>query len=369
MSVKTEVSLMMEPIWEWGASVDRQALVWWLLVVVAVIVLRKPLAHWILKILAKSLRALSVRPPDNVQIELETSLRVIIVCVAFLLAVEAVQPPAFIGYIIEKLALTVMVVAVFAAWYKLAADFIAVLNHKQPDNVVTDMDWSVRVTRFVIILLGIAAVLELWQIDVSAVLTGVGVFGAALVIALQDMVRNLFGGMSNVREKRFVTGEWIKVEGVVEGLVKEIDLRSTTIIGFDRVPRYVPNADLANATVQNLSRRDHRRVNWMVPLVLSATTQQVEDVCTALRRYLTESDDFVVRDDILCLVQVAGMSASAVEVKIYAFTKVNAYADYLAVCERLTACIRQTVDQFGTSLAYPTRSLILEKSDGNSVGS
>jgi hypothetical protein len=65
MRVETEVSLMMEPIWQWGASVDRQALVWWLLVVVAVIVLLKSLAHWILKIIAKSLQALSVRPPDN----------------------------------------------------------------------------------------------------------------------------------------------------------------------------------------------------------------------------------------------------------------------------------------------------------------
>ncbi len=369
MSVKTEVSLMMEPIWQWGESVDRQALVWWLLVVVAVTVLRKPLAHWILKIVAKSLQALSVKPPDNVQVELETSLRVIIVCAAFLLAFEAIQPPVFIGFIVEKLALTIIVVAVFAAWYKLAADFIAVLKPKQTDNVVTEMDWSVRVTRFVIILIGTAAILELWQIDVSAAITGVGVFGAGLAIALQDILRNLFGGMSNIREKRFVTGEWIKVDGVVEGYVEEIDLRSTTIVGFDRVPRYVPNADLANATVQNLSRRDHRRVDWMVPLVLSATNQQVEDVCTALRSYLAESGDFVIREDILCLVQVAGMSASAVEVKIYAFTQVNAYADYLVVCERLTACIRQTVDEVGTSLAYPTRSLILEKCDDASAGS
>lgn len=189
MSLKTEVSLMLEPIWQWGEAVNRQTLVWWLLIVVVVTLLRKPLAHWILKIVAKSLQALSVKPAVKVRAELETSLRVIIVCTAFLLAFEAVHPPVFIGYIIEKLALTVIVVAVFAAWYKLAADFITVLKPKQPHNVVTELDWSVRVTRFVIILLGIVAVLELWQIDVSAAITGVGVFGAGLAIALQDMLR------------------------------------------------------------------------------------------------------------------------------------------------------------------------------------
>jgi hypothetical protein len=41
MSVKTEMSLMMEPIWQWGSSVDRQALIWWLLVDVVVIVFAK----------------------------------------------------------------------------------------------------------------------------------------------------------------------------------------------------------------------------------------------------------------------------------------------------------------------------------------
>jgi Mechanosensitive ion channel, beta-domain len=72
-----------------------------------------------------------------------------------------------------------------------------------------------------------------------------------------------------------VTGDWVHVDGVAAGQVKQIDLKSTTPIGFDRVPQYNPNADLANTTVQNLSRRDHRRISRVVPIVLSATVAQV----------------------------------------------------------------------------------------------
>lgn len=62
----------------------------------------------------------------------------------------------------------------------------------------------------------------------------------------------------------------------------------------------------------------------------------------------------------LCLVQVAGLSDIAVDVKIYAFTQVNDYTDYLKVCQKLIACIHQIVDEARISMAYPTHSLIVE---------
>jgi MscS family membrane protein len=366
MDVKTELKLLFQPILDWGASIDIYTFTLSLLVVVLAVLLRRPLAHWFLLLNAKSLRAMSIDLPENVQIELEKAFRVVIVCVSILISFRAINPPATIGDILQKLTLTVIVIAMFAAWYNLAKPFIAVLIPKTPGKPMTEIDWAVRVGRIVIIVLGIAAVLQLWHINLSGAITGVGVFGAGLAIAAQDLLRNLFAGASNVSEKRFETGDWIHVDGVVEGLVKTIDLRSTLIIGFDRIPHYVPNADLANATVQNLSRRDHRRVNWVVPLVLSSSNEQVERVCAELRNYLETSGDFVVgNDDILCLVQVAGLSDCAVEVKIYAFTKVNGYADYLKACERLTTSILQTVKHSGTSMAYPTHSLIVDNSIGN----
>jgi len=241
----TVLTSLVQPILDWATSIDRHAFGLTMLAVVATYFLRRPIARLILSINVKILQSMSITLPEKARVELETALRVIIVCVSFLLAIQAVKPPALIEEILQNLTLTIIVIALFAAWYQLAAIFIAVLDPKKLGEGVTEIDWIVRVARFVIILLGIAALLGLWDINISAAITGVGVFGAGIAIAAQDMLRNLFAGMSNVRERRFVTGDWIQVDGVAEGQVKQIDLRSTTIIGFDRVPRYVPNADLA----------------------------------------------------------------------------------------------------------------------------
>jgi len=366
MEIKTELTLLFQPILDWGASINIYAFALSLLVVVVAVLLRRPLAHWTVLLSAKPLRAMSIDLPENVQIELQKAFRIVIVCVSILISFRAANPPAFFGGILQNLTLTVIMIATFSVWYNLAGSFIAALIPKTPGPAITEIDWAVKVGQIVIIILGIAAVLQIWHINLSAAITGVGVFGAGIAIAAGDMLRNLFAGMSNVTEKRFKTGDWIHVDGVVEGLVKKIYLRSTLIIGFDRIPHYVPNADLANTTIQNLSRWDHRRVNWIVPLVLSSTSEQIESVCDGLRQHLETSDDFVVgNDDMLCLAQVAGLSEYAIEVKIYAFTKVNGYADYLKVCERLTTSIRQTVQHSGTSVAYPTHSITAEKSIGN----
>ena len=360
MKTESELRQMFAPIAEWAISVNQQVLMWSLIAIAVAILLRGPLARGIMWVNIRILRTMSIEVAEPVQRDVETGLRVVVVCTAALLAFHAIEPPLLISGIIEKLILTVIVIAVFAVWYNRAGPLISLLNPEQLTKLMTEMDWAVRVARFVIILLAITALLQLWNIDVSAAITGVGVLGAGLAIAAQDMLKNLFGGMSNVSERRFVTGDWIQVEGIAEGMVQQIDLRSTTILGFDRVPRYVPNADLANATVQNLSRRDYRRVNWTVPLVLSSTTEQLDAVCAGIRDYLQTSGDFITTGEVLCLAHVVGISASAVDVKIYAFADAAGYEDFLKTCERLTACVMHTVHAHGTELAYPTRSLFVE---------
>lgn len=75
-------------------------------------------------------------------------------------------------------------------------------------------------------------------------------------------------------------GEWIKVDGVVEGTVEEINFRSTLVRRFDKGPVYVPNADLADNAVTNFSRMTHRRIKWLIgveyrPRPLSCNTSAI----------------------------------------------------------------------------------------------
>ncbi|MFP4314410.1 MAG: mechanosensitive ion channel family protein, partial [Alphaproteobacteria bacterium] len=77
--------------------------------------------------------------------------------------------------------------------------------------------WIFKFVKFLIIFIGGAVILEIWGIRVGPLLAGLGLFGAAVALGAQDLFKNLIGGLTVIAEKRFHPGEWIKVEGVVEG--------------------------------------------------------------------------------------------------------------------------------------------------------
>lgn len=337
-----------------------EALLYALPILAVVVLLRRPLATLLARVIASVLNALSISVSESMRAEFSASLRVILVVGTALLLIDVFELPDLFGGVVKRLLISVLVLAVFAAWYRLVDPFICSLDAKKLDPKLTDTTWIVRLAQFIVVLLAITAVLAVWEIDISTALTGVGVFGAGLAIAAQDFVRNLFAGMANASEKRFTAGDWIAVEGGIEGIVSRVDVRSTTVLGFDRIPRYIPNADLSNATVLNKSRIDHRRVYLKLPLVLDASDDQVDQVCKTLNTYLAECGDFVDDGSLFMMVTPIGLAEASLDVMVYAFTKGASYQDYLSASSGLALAIRRAIKEAGTSLAYPTQTLMLK---------
>ncbi len=328
--------------------------------VVLVVLLRRVLARLVLSALFGLMSSLSVPMSQEVRESMEASVRVLIVSLAAIGAIRSLGLPGFLGDVSLDLVSSVLIIAVFSVFFHLSETIVSTISPRHAKRVRVEKGWATRVIQLTIVVLAIAALLGQWDIEIGTALTGVGVLGAGLALAAQDLTRNLIAGMSNISEERFETGDWVEVVGYVEGIIVRVDLRSTTILGFDRIPHYVPNAELGNAVVRNKTRRDHRRIYWKVPLVLDTTDGQLDEVLNELGRYLEDSGDFVVDDDILRLVHVAGMSDSSIDIVIYAFTVPNEYGPFSQVSDRLTREILRIVRAAGTDLAYPTQTLYVE---------
>lgn len=257
------------------------------------------------------------------------------------------------------------VISVFSAWYQLVGPFLEVLGKNRFNIVSMETSWVERLTKFAILLFGITALLKVWSIDISGALTGVGVLGAGLAIAAQDLVRNLIAGMTNMSEKRFETGDAIQIEDGVMGVVKRIDLRSTLLIGFDQIPRYVPNSELSNAIVLNYSDLKRRRVLCTISLVQSATRSQIEDVRDRLKEYLLTSGDFATTPDAAQYVNVCEPKPGSVDIMFYANTPTPGYMEYVETVERLSLAVRDMVEAAGTELALPVHAI--KYADGHSA--
>ncbi len=207
------------------------------------------------------------------------------------------------------------------------------------------MQWIFRVMKVLVVFVGVAVILEIWGIAVGPLLAGLGLFGAAVALGAQDFFKNLIAGMSIISERQFLDGDWILIEGVVEGTVEDIGFRSTTIRRFDKAPIYVPNSVLSDAVVTNFSRMTHRQIKYRFGVTHDTTTKQLMIIRDEILKFLTEhSDVYAQREEAALTARVDSFTASSIEFAVNCFTKATDYATWVGAKEQLVLNIRDIVE-------------------------
>ena len=106
-----------------------------------------------------------------------------------------------------------------------------------------------RVLRLVVVVAATFLVFD--TLDLLPALAGLGLLGAALAFAFQDVIRDLVNGALIVIENWYSIGDVVTVGGV-SGTVEDIGLRRTTLRDLDGVVHIVPNGEIRVAS--NLTR-------------------------------------------------------------------------------------------------------------------
>jgi len=222
------------------------------------------------------------------------------------------------------------------------------------------VDWLVRALRVGVVFIGAAIILELWGIQVGPLLAGLGLFGVAVALGAQDLFKNLIAGILVIAEKRFQPGDWIHVDGVVEGTVETIGFRSTLVRRFDLAPVYVPNAKLSDNSVTNFSGMTYRRIFWMIGVEYRTTVDQLRQIRDGIEKYILENDDFVPPERASTFVRIDKFSDSSIDIMLYCFTRTTVWGEWLAIKEKLAYHIKDTVEAADTGFAFPSQSLYVE---------
>jgi len=222
------------------------------------------------------------------------------------------------------------------------------------------IEWMVAGARWGVVLIGAATILQIWGIQVAPIIAGLGLFGVAVALGAQDLFKNLIGGLSILIEQRFQRGDWILVDGVVEGTVEGIGFRSTTVRRFDKAPVHVPNQKLSDAAVTNFSAMTHRRIYWKIGLEYRSTLGQLREVRDGIESYLMESDEFEKPPQVPLFVRVDSFNNSSIDIMIYCFTKTTNWGEWLEIKERFAYSIKDIVEKAGTGFAFPSQSIYVE---------
>ena len=225
------------------------------------------------------------------------------------------------------------------------------------------LNWILRALKVLIVILGFAATLEIWGIKIGPIIAGLGLFGVAVALGAQDLFKNLISGILVLVEKRFKVGDWISVEGIIEGTVENIGFRSTVIRKFDKSLATIPNFQFAEKAVINQSEISNRRIDWMIGLEYKTTSEQLEKVRNDIIDHIKSNEEFVVSENTPCAVNLNQFSASSIDILVRCYTKTNDYYEWLKIKDKFVIKVKQIVENAGASFAFPSQSIYVEKFD------
>lgn len=132
-----------------------------------------------------------------------------------------------------------------------------------------------RLTHYLIMIIGILFALNLVGIQLTSLTVGVGVLGVGIAFGLQNITSNFVSGLIILFERHVKVGDYVSVGSIV-GQVRSINMRSTTIVTIDNIVLVVPNSRFIEDTVTNWSLGDPKiRISIPVGVAYGSDTELV----------------------------------------------------------------------------------------------
>jgi small-conductance mechanosensitive channel len=211
-------------------------------------------------------------------------------------------------------------------------------------------------------IVALLALKNVWDFDITALVTGLGVGGIAIALAVQNILGDAFAALSIVLDKPFDIGDTIAVDTSV-GTVEHIGLKTTRIRSLSGEQIIFSNAELLKIRVRNLRRMAERRVVFMVGVTYDTPPELVERIPTMIREIVEGQPQ--ARFD---RAHFARFMDSSLEFEAVYFVTVPDYLPYMDTQQAINLALLRTFNDAGINFAFPTRTIVHQTVEGGRPG-
>jgi len=212
-----------------------------------------------------------------------------------------------------------------------------------------------KILRIVLLILSLIYILDVFGINITPLLAGVGIGGLALAFAAQKILADLFGGISILADQAYFVGDRVRINGI-EGTIIEIGLRSTKIKTLENNISTIPNSIVSANVVENITK-DSKQVVVKTTLGLVYDTPQTK---IKLAKKLVE--DIVKKNK--HIVKYSGMSFltfNTSSIDFLVIYMVDSYENKLVIMDDINTKIKASFEKNKIEFAYPTQTLYVKK--------
>ena len=192
-------------------------------------------------------------------------------------------------------------------------------------------------------------------IDITALVTGLGIGGVAIALATQNILGDLFASLSIVLDKPFVVGDFIR-SGEHLGVVEQIGLKTTRVRSLSGEQLVFSNNDLLQSRIRNYRRMDERRVLFRLGVTYQTPAALLARIAPMVREIIEASAE--VRMD---RAHFAAFGDSSYDFEFVYYVLSADYNVYMDVQQAINLAIVHVFEKEGIELAYPTRTLFLQR--------
>ncbi len=209
-------------------------------------------------------------------------------------------------------------------------------------GLIQFLDSFVKYSLYIVLAL---TILQKFGVQTTSIVAAIGSVGVAIGLALQGSLSNFAGGVIILLLRPFKVGDYI-VQGDLEGTVNEIQLFYTTLCTGDNRKIVIPNGQLADNSLINVTASTTRRLDIRVGISYQSDLK----LAKKLLQELGEKDEDTLKEgDRMPMAVVEELGDSAVIMLLRVWTPTDQYWD---VKFRLTEAVKLTLDEAGIEIPY-----------------
>ncbi|MDB4126554.1 mechanosensitive ion channel family protein [Flavobacteriales bacterium] len=241
-------------------------------------------------------------------------------------------------------------------------DFIGLILNKRAEATENKMDdqlipFIIEIAKIITYVFALVIIMgNIFEVNITALATGLGIGGLALAMASKESLENLLGSFTIFFDQPFTVGDIVTV-GSVTGVVEKVGFRSTRIRTFDKSLVTVPNKKMIDAELDNLGLRPIRRVKFNIGLTYETTPEQIKAIVTDIQEMINLHEK--TNQDGRVRFQEFG--SSSLDIMVMYFVDSPKWEDLINVKEDVNYKIMEIVKRHNSDFAFPSTTVYLQK--------
>lgn len=253
--------------------------------------------------------------------------------------------------VIEVIAMIVMIASFI--WLLLRIiDFIALILEQKANMTESQSDNQLILFfkdffKVILVIVGILMILKFgFSFRISSLITGLSLAGAAIALATRESIENLIASFIIFFDKPFSTGDQIKVQSVT-GTVEKIGLRSTRLRTTQKSYVTVPNKQMVDSILDNVSLQSQRRAALQLELSAQTTALQLDQLVLRIENLMQQRKDRIENHTVF----LQDIVKNTFLISIEYFTAPIPVADFNELRQRVNLTIIEIMNEMNIKLA------------------